>query len=207
MLPQFSSALEKVGGELIIAGDLRGTELPKGVEALEAWEKAGAGRRGWLRNLALSRSRGKIILTGDTGAALGPEDWPRRVLEWAKMIGEEVPYLFGFELKSPSGSRLWDWVSVDKDGKVRLIDYGEQVSGLAVGAGYLGLSRAAWERSGGFAEDRVGVGEEIELSRRCTTEVKIPLVFCDALHGIRLEEPKPSEAPQERRAEWEYSRA
>lgn len=191
ILPQYQAALEKVNGELILAGAAHAVKLPQDVTVIDAQEGVAARRRGKLRNLAIGRSRGNLILTGDCTALLGPLDWTERLLEWAEPIGEGVPYLFGFRVVSPQGERLWDWVTVDRAHRITLIDYGEQSSGLAVGGGYFGMSRAAWESSGGFNDQGIGPGEEIDFSQRSVKERKIPLIFSDALYAVRLLEPSP----------------
>jgi hypothetical protein len=176
-------------GEVILVGDLNGIDVPDGVKTLDVGSEARSRRRGWLRNVALSQARGKLLLSGDSTPILGPQDWPDRLLEWSCPIEGRVPYLFGFRVTSHEGRRLWDWVQVDSKGRFTLVDYGEQAGNLAVAAGYIGMSRAAWELSGGFRELGGGPGEEVEFSLRVSREGKIPLVFSDALHAVRVTVP------------------
>lgn len=182
--------LTEVGGEIVVAGELTGISLAKEVRVVSAPKEASAGQRGRLRNLSIAQARGRIIVSGDATALLGPPDWPRKLIEWSRPIDARVPFLFGFTVHSPQGDRLWDWIRVSSENRITLVDYGEQVGGLSVGAGYIGMSRAAWELSGEFREETTGPGEEIEFTLRASREHKIPLVYCDALKAVRILEPR-----------------
>lgn len=194
-LGDFYEKLRSAGGELIVAGDLTGVSAPSEVKLISAPEEAEARRRGCLRNLSIAQARGKLIISGDSTALLGPSDWPKRLLEWGRSIDERVPYAFGFQVASMAGEREWDWVRVDSKNHITLVDYGEQVGGLSVGAGYIGMSRPAWELSGGFRQESTGPGEEIEFALRVSRERRVPLVFCDAIDAVRVFEPRPVKRP------------
>jgi ADP-heptose:LPS heptosyltransferase len=193
LLSRAAGALSRVGGECIVAGDLRGVRLSAGIVAVQAVDEARARRRGRLRNLAIEQASAKLILTGDCAVELSPDAWPSAVLEWAEPIGPDVPYLFGLRILSARGCRACDWMSIDRSGHLVHLEYGEPAEELVVGAGYVGMSRAAWEISGGFDDGWVGTGEEIEFSRRQLKRTRTPLIFCDALSGIRLWEIPPGQ--------------
>jgi hypothetical protein len=185
LLPRYQSALEEVGGDLVLAGDLRGVNPAVGATCIHLPEEARAGRIGKLRNAAISRSRGDLILTGNGCGMFDPEKWASQLLDWASPIDASVRYIFGFGVLSSSGERLWDWVNVDAGNRVTLQEYGEQASSIALGGGYLGMSRAAWDSSGGFSEDFQGPGEEVEFSHRQSKGRRAAIVFCDAFRVLR----------------------
>jgi len=122
------------------------------------------------------------------------------VLEWGEIIDEPVPYIFGFRISSPRGGRLADWVKVDAEDCLNLQDYGEQCLNLALAGGVLGMSRAAWEISGGFNQDLRGPGEEIDFTLSLSRKKKVPIVFCDAIHAVRIGDPS-NHPSRERRTE------
>ncbi len=196
LVPMYKNALEKVGGDLVLAGDLRGLKQPEGAVCLHLPEEAHSHRLGKLRNAAISRSRGKLILTGNTCVMFDPENWADLLVDWVESINECVPCLFGLRVLSSSGERLWDWVKVESGNRVTLEDYGEQSSNLAIGGGCLGMSRAAWEVSGGFNEDFKGPGEDIEFSHRQSKNKRTAIVFCDAFQVVSLSTGRNLSSPQ-----------
>ena len=186
ILPQILEIVKRHSGELIIAGSFSDIAIPEGLVNVAGAEEAKARKRGKLRNLSISNSKARTIISTDLSVLLGPENWPKNLLEWVQPIASNVSYLFGFEVVSAQGNRSWDWISVDSLNKVTLAEYGEQFPDLALGAGCFGMSRSAWEISAGFNENLVGLGEDIEFSQRCLKKFRIPIVFCDAFYGIKI---------------------
>src|ERR1041384_7094545 len=179
----------KGGGECIICGNLDGLTFPKTTVVLPSANEAEARERGKLRNLAIARSTGELIITGDATAIIQPPNWMECLLAWTERIPEGVPYIFGFPIVTPEQIRCWDWIRVNQNCQVRLEDYEEHYPDLALGAGYIGMSRPAWNASGGFFDLGIGPGEDIEFSQRCMRKIGIPILFCDAISAVRHDTP------------------
>lgn len=190
LLPQYMEELNLVKGECIVVGDFEGIELPPGVIAVGAADVAHSRMRGKLRNIAHARAHGRIVVSGDGTSLLSPPGWAGRLVEWAKPIAEHVPYVFGFAIVGANSTRYCDWGRIDGKNHVSLLEYGEQSPDLVLGAGYLGMSRPAWEVSGGFNDRGIGPGEEIEFTHRTLKDLGMGTIFCDVLYGVRVCEPR-----------------
>jgi hypothetical protein len=187
IIDDYYHKLKVIGGELILCGSLDNIKSPEGVLLIQSELGRPPMQKAGIKNLAVSHSRGRTIIISDGAALIGPANWPKNLIEWAEMINESVAYIFGLKVISPNGDRLSDWISLEVENHSALYDYGEHCQNLAIGGGLIGMSRPAWEISGGFRENSMGLEENIEFTIRASKEKKIPIVFCDALYAVRVD--------------------